>query len=254
MLRDALTAVPGFATWPCDELNGMWRHGNAAWPDDALPAALATAPVARFIRHRFERFWRRSGRPPFVVEKTCANTLRVPFVDAVLPEAVFIHICRPGPDVAASAARRWRGGFEGALLPYLVAKARHTPPADLPRNLANFLRSRVRRLNATDPRLPWWGPRVPGIEALPDTPLEDICTRQWAACVTAARAALAQLHPQRRIDTSYDALCSEPEAELGRLLHFLGVPPAERVVRIAAAGIRPMARTPQLQPGAVAHA
>ena len=28
MLRDALCVLPGFDTWPCDEGNYIWRHGN----------------------------------------------------------------------------------------------------------------------------------------------------------------------------------------------------------------------------------
>ena len=38
-----------------------------------------------------------------MVEKTCANTLRLPFVDKVLPEARYLHIVRDGVDVVASA-------------------------------------------------------------------------------------------------------------------------------------------------------
>ena len=36
MLRDVLTALPGFETWPCDEINLAWRHGNRALPSDEL--------------------------------------------------------------------------------------------------------------------------------------------------------------------------------------------------------------------------
>ena len=32
MLRDVLTSLPGFATWPCDEINLIWRHGNRDLP------------------------------------------------------------------------------------------------------------------------------------------------------------------------------------------------------------------------------
>ena len=28
MLRDVLTKLPGVATWPCDEINYIWRHGT----------------------------------------------------------------------------------------------------------------------------------------------------------------------------------------------------------------------------------
>ena len=92
MLRDALTALDGFETWPCDEINPVWRHGNINWPTDAIPPERAANPRA-YIRRAFQRIWRETGKPCFVVEKTCANSLRVPFVDAVVPEAEYIHIC-----------------------------------------------------------------------------------------------------------------------------------------------------------------
>ena len=34
MLRDALTALPDCGTWPCDEINYVWRHGNVGFPSD----------------------------------------------------------------------------------------------------------------------------------------------------------------------------------------------------------------------------
>ena len=32
LLRDLLTQLPGYGTWPCDEINYIWRHGNATHP------------------------------------------------------------------------------------------------------------------------------------------------------------------------------------------------------------------------------
>ena len=33
MLRDVLTSLDGVDTWPCDEINYIWRHGNIRWPE-----------------------------------------------------------------------------------------------------------------------------------------------------------------------------------------------------------------------------
>lgn len=105
VLRDTLVRLDGFATWPCDEINPIWRHGNLGYPDDQIPASRATPAVRQFIRKAFLRIWQEQSRPDFVVEKTCANALRVPFVSAVLPEARFIHIVRDGYDPAFP---KWR--------------------------------------------------------------------------------------------------------------------------------------------------
>ncbi|HUT60609.1 MAG TPA: sulfotransferase, partial [Phycisphaerae bacterium] len=106
MLRDMLTAFPGVGTWPCDEINYIWRHGNARYATDEFPPELARPRVRAYIRRAFDRLAARRGLS-HVVEKTCANSLRVQFVRAVVPEARFIHIVRDGRDVAVSAVQRW---------------------------------------------------------------------------------------------------------------------------------------------------
>ena len=84
MLRDVLTRLPGFVTWPCDEIPFIWRHGNVRHPSDVLPAESAGPDIRAYIRGKFEEFGRAHALST-VVEKTCSNSLRVPFVDRVLP-------------------------------------------------------------------------------------------------------------------------------------------------------------------------
>ena len=55
MLRDVLARVPDFATWPCDEVNLLWRHGNRSHPSDELTVEQATPPVGSFMQHQFEQ-------------------------------------------------------------------------------------------------------------------------------------------------------------------------------------------------------
>jgi len=69
MLRDVICRLPGFATWPCDEINYIWRHGNARWPSDALPPELATAKVRAYINRQFGGQARGRGAR-YLVEKT----------------------------------------------------------------------------------------------------------------------------------------------------------------------------------------
>lgn len=105
MLRDILTDLPGFGTWPCDEINYIWRHGNAGYPSDEFSPDFATNQVRQYVRHQFRKF-SASHHIEHIVEKTCANSLRVAFVQSIFPEARFVHIIRDGYDVCASAATR----------------------------------------------------------------------------------------------------------------------------------------------------
>ena len=139
MLRDVLTSLPGFATWPCDEINYIWRHGNVRYPSDEFTPDMARAEVCGYIRRRFDRVAQRY-RAKVVVEKTCANSLRVGFVNAVLPDAKFVLIFRDGRDAVASAMKRWVAPLD---FEYIFKKARYVPFGDMPYYAFKYLRSRI---------------------------------------------------------------------------------------------------------------
>ena len=101
MLRDVLTNIHGIGTWPCDEINYVWRDGNARYPTDELLPRHATARVKHFIRKKFKQM-AQGLNCRILIEKTCANSLRVPFVNEIFPHARFIFLIRDGRDVVAS--------------------------------------------------------------------------------------------------------------------------------------------------------
>lgn len=221
MLRDVLTALPDIETWPCDEIQPIWRHGNLNHPTDAFTADMATPQVTAFIRRAFIRQWKARGRPRILVEKTCANTLRVPFLAAVLPEAHFVVITRHGEDVVRSAVARWQGRLEVPPVSYFAAKARFIPLSDVPTYGLRFLSNRIDKLRGKSKRLRAWGPIWDGFDPNSDAPLEDICARQWAACVGATRRDTAGLD-QPVTHTSYEAFLGDPEGETAEILRRIG--------------------------------
>jgi len=223
MLRDMLTALDGFGTWPCDEINPIWRYGNASWPNDEIPRECASGPSG-YIRQAFGRIWRETGQPRFVVEKTCANSLRVPFVDAVIPEAYYIHIIRDGVDVVASAQKRWRGEMELASLPYYWAKIKYAPLGDLPRYGWSFLKNRFSMAQSAEKRMDIWGPRFAEMDAMCETgaSLDAICAMQWMACVEAAEESFAAMPEDKVLTLRYEAVTMDPAAALSSILMFLG--------------------------------
>ena len=218
MLRDVLTRLPGVATWPCDEINYIWRHGNLRYPSDVLPAELASRSVRHYIRRQFEWVQRRYNAHT-VVEKTCANSLRVPFVDRVIPEARYLFICRDGLDVVGSAMQRWQAPLD---LPYLVRKARFVPKTDLPYYAGRYLFSRFYRLMSKEGRVAFWGPRLDNMQHLLNThTLEAICAIQWQRCMAAAVDAFSHLSRERCLDIRYEDFVREPVDGLSKILEFL---------------------------------
>lgn len=234
MLRDALCGLAGFTTWPCDEINYVWRHGNARVSHDELAPSRATQRVRRYIRRQFAK---RAKDGEQVVEKTCANSLRVAFVDRVLPEAKFIWIVRDGRDAAASARGRWHAKLD---LGYAAAKARFIPPADLPYYAARHFAGRVHRVRSAEARVASWGPRLVDMDKLvAHRNLLEVCARQWQRCVEQAGRDLRALDPARVHRVRYEEFVADPAAQLGAIAGFAGWPVPERVVGPAVRHVAP---------------
>lgn len=238
MLRDLVTALPEFGSWPCDEINPIWRHGNRDHPSDAFTPEMATDDVKRFVRGRFESL-RSKAHVGRVVEKTCANSLRVGFVVRVLPDSKYVWITRDGLDAAMSAVERWHAPFD---MRYTVDKARFVPPGDVIWYAARFVRSRLSRRAASATQSGgWWGPRVDGAEQLLATrPLDEVAVTQWRECVAASREGLAELPAEQVLHVPYESFVGEPDVWLGRLGEFLGTdtaPAASAVAKVSSTSV-----------------
>ncbi|MEX0728500.1 MAG: sulfotransferase [Planctomycetaceae bacterium] len=225
MLRDVLCRLPGVATWPCDEINYIWRYRHRNVPHDEFDAAHATSSVTRYIRGAFDAMARRADCR-WLVEKTCANSLRVPFVDAVIPDAKYVFLVRDGGDVVASAMKRWTAPLD---VPYLLKKARYVPAFDLPFYAWRYLQNRCVRLLHREKRLAVWGPRWQGWEEVArNVSLAELCAIQWAQCVEAAHRDLSQLGPDRVLTMRYEDFVHNPIVQLKRIAERFQLPGDER--------------------------
>lgn len=234
MLRDALCGLQGFTTWPCDEINYIWRHGNVRTHHDELTPDQATARVRRYIRGQFARRGRTGEQ---VVEKTCANSLRVAFVERVLPQARFVWIIRDGRDAVPSMQRRWHAKLG---LTYVAAKARFIPPADLPYYAGQHLLRRAHRLRSADGRLGSWGPRLHDMdELLARRSFAEVCAIQWRRCVDEAGRHLAEVDPTRVHQVRYEDLVDSPTSHLSEIAAFAGQPAHSMDVRAAVSHVAP---------------
>lgn len=229
MLRDVLSAQPGVTTWPCDEINLVWKHGNRREPSDELTAEHARPEVRDYIRGRFDRLRRQHGAA-VVVEKTCATSLRVEFTRRVLPDATYVLITRDGIDAAASAMQRWHAPFD---LRYAAAKARFAPPGDLAwhgwRFAVTQLQRRTARSGQADGRpgevSTWWGPRPRDFrELMRNHPLDELCAIQWQRCVESAWRGLEGLPPEQLVTVRYEDFVADPAGQAARLVEALGTP------------------------------
>lgn len=219
MLRDVLCSISQVATWPCDEINYIWRHGNVTHPSDELTPDKSRPAIKNYIRKEFG--WvARKYNANIVIEKTCANALRIPFVSSVLPEAKYIYIYRDGMDVVGSARQRWTASLD---IPYILQKVRFVPKIDLPYYCLRYLWARIFRIFSKDRRLGFWGPNLNNMSSiLRNNSLNQVCAIQWQQCVEKAEATLSSIASQAVIRVKYEDFVREPKKELTRILAFIG--------------------------------
>ena len=235
MLRDCLATLPQATTWPCDEINPIWRHGNRDHPTDELVPEQADHKTVNAIRRSFRRQAQKDRGYPFVIEKTCANSLRIPFVRAVLPEAKFIFVVRDGRDAAASAMQRWRANVD---IPYLARKARYVPVSDLPYYGLRFMRNRLKRNSSREKQAPVWGPIFSDLpKAASKMPLSFTCAMQWAFCVLTSAKSLYRTGDRKVFRLTYEDFVSDPAGYLRDISSFLGMSPHPGAIYKASSGV-----------------
>jgi len=218
-LRDVLVSFPGCGTWPCDEINYIWRHGNAGFPSDEFSVDMARPSVARYIRSCFERLARKK-KINTIIEKTCANSLRVEFIDKIFPKARYIYIVRDGLDTVASAKKRWQAKLD---VLYLLRKARYVPVMDFPYYVFRYAANRLYRFFSREQRVAFWGPSFSGLDvALRENTLDEVCALQWRRCVDRADEAFQKIDPKRVCRVSYEAFVTNPAGEVERIVEFMG--------------------------------
>ena len=220
MLRDVICKLDGVETWPCDEINYIWRHGNVRFPSDAMPVELARPEVVSYIQRQFVNF-SQSQPMDYLIEKTCANSLRVPFVDVSVPNAKYIYIVRNGYDVVSSAMKRWQASLD---IPYIMKKVKYVPKGDLPYYALRYLGHRIHKLLSKENRLASWGPVLDNQDKILSElgSLEEVCALQWNECVRLSDLAFAEMESPKVHYIKYEDFVATPQEELAKVGSFLG--------------------------------
>lgn len=205
LLFETLSQAPGVYTIGDEShevIEGIAALGAEAhgYESNRLLPADATPEVAQQLRDRFVAALRdRAGQPPpagarlRLLEKTPKNSLRVPFLASVFPEARFIYLHRDPRQVLSSMMEAWSSG-------------------------------RFR----TYPRLPGWTGLpwslllVPGWRDLIGHSLHTIVAHQWSTMTRLLLDDLEQLPADRWTVARYDALVAQPQAEIRRLCDAVG--------------------------------
>jgi hypothetical protein len=217
----------------------IWDYRIGSGEDDVRTAAMADPPNREFIRHEFALFARKAGKP-VVVEKTPENCFRIPYVQAVFPDAKWIHIIRDGRDSVESIYRETekrrrivehRDIFQ--LFGVIDEMIRLQP---FWRNRWQAIWFEVRQIASLDPRryfnkAKWggqggWGPRFAGWRSARErNSAAGFAALQWRTSIEALMRDMADVPSAQRIECRYEDFVARPEEELQRLFAFAGVRP-----------------------------
>lgn len=234
MLGKLLSQHPDITYW--EEPRPIWSQGNAWRADDRLVASDLTPAIAKRIDRRFSRFLADSGRVRFA-EKTPSNTLRLPFVHALYPDARIVHLVRDGRAVVASMLRMLEKPPDRGRV---LARLRETPWRDLPALAPLVIRDVLRPKFSGKKQKPWWGPRPPEWREWLDLPTPIKLARQWQTLVATAREDLQSQFPSEQwIEVRYEDLVRSPEEWLRSIGKTLELSVEESFLEKTLAEIRP---------------
>ena len=168
---------------------------DRGWDSDALGAEDVTERERAYIYLAVRMFVR--GRR--FVDKTAENSLRIPYLQELFPEASFVFLRRRAADTVSSLMEAWRAR------PRFV-KYRLPEPLD---GLGEMSGDR------------WSFALIPGWRQLREAPLQEICARQYIACNEAVLEAREGVDPSRWHQVAYEDLVSAPVETTARLFEKL---------------------------------
>ena len=182
---------------------------DRGWNSDGLGAADVGERERAYV-HLAVRLFVRDRR---FVDKTPENCLRIPYLQELFPGASFVFLHRGAADNVNSLIEGWRAR---------------------PRFVKYRLPERLTGLGPLSGDR-WSFVLVPGWRELRDSPLEEICARQYVVSNEAALEARDGVAPDRWHDVSYEELVESPVATSRRIFDALGLAFTAEVEEFAAA-------------------
>jgi hypothetical protein len=187
----------------------------------------AGSGVAETLRARFLVQLRTAAGVPYManpgaavrmLEKTPKNSLRIPFLNKVFPDARFIFLTRRAPDNISSIIEAWRSG---RFITY--------------RNLAGWTGT-------------WSLLLPPGYQGMLGKSLGEIAAFQWRAANSCILDDLEKLPDNRWTAVAHDEFLEDPRGELQRLCDFAAIPFDQELEKLVAAPL-PCSRYTLTAPG-----
>ncbi len=212
LLFETLARLPGLWTIG-KESHGVFegvdalRPENRGFDSNAVGREELTPQISASLRGIFAQYLRDAGERPYqelaaeerpdavrFLEKTPKNALRIPFLDALFPDALFVFLHRdPRPNIS-SLIDGWRSG---RFVTY--------------RELPGWKHG------------DWSFLLTPGWRELDGKPVEEIAAAQWRQANEAVMDALESLPRERWCSLSYEQFIADPAHAVRALAEFAGL-------------------------------
>lgn len=201
MLFQVLRDHPELGALP-HEGHDAWRafhHPRArGWDSDVVGPGEVRRGEVPFIHAYFYSYF--SARR--FVEKTPENSLRIPYLTELFPDATFVAIHRDPPDVVSSLVKGWRDPA-GRFGSYFV-------PEDL-------------AIPGYPHRRRWCFALIDGWRRFKAAPIPEIALAQWEQCVRAIVSARQLVDRSRWLEVRLEDLATDPDGCLAAVCRTAGL-------------------------------
>lgn len=189
--------IPQFWDSLVGPLNNGW-HSEAAGTAEARPEHRNLA--LRYFYQRLGAGW--------VLDKTCINVMRIPYLHALFPQAKFVYVQRDGRDNISSMMDGWRIGRTDGR--FELSQFFGPFPEPVAINGGEFKE--------------WAFFLAPGWRDYNSASLEEVCAFQWISANRMALEAKKAIPAQQWIQLRYEDVFERPVAMFREAFEGLGIP------------------------------
>ncbi len=204
---ETLGAAPAFLKfgWEIPQFwDGLYGPLNNGWESEAAAADQAK-PGHRDAALRY--FYQRLG-PGWVLDKTCINVMRIPYLHALFPAAKFVFIQRDGRDNVSSMMDGWRMGRVDGRFELTHFFGPFPEPVAI--NGGEFKE--------------WAFFLAPGWREYNQASLEEACAFQWVSANRLALEAKKAIPQEQWIHLRYEDIFEQPVEMFRDAFNRLGLP------------------------------
>ena len=204
---ETLAAAPQFLTfgWEIPQFwDSLYGPLNNGWHSEAAGAEHAR-PEHRDAAFRY--FYQRLGAG-WVLDKTCINVMRIPYLHALFPDAKFVFIQRDGRDNISSMMDGWRMGRTDGRFELSQFFGPFPEPAAI--NGGEFKE--------------WAFFLAPGWREYNHASLEEVCAFQWVSANQLALEAKRCIPPEQWVHLRYEDIFERPVEMFREAFTRLAIP------------------------------